>query len=278
MLIDENGDDEYRGQEYTEGCGFFGSGFILDFDGDDHYSATYFSQGLGGTKGLGLILDRRGNDNYFAYGKHVSHYATKGITYGISQGVGFGFRSFTSGGIGILLDQEGDDTYYAGSMSQGIGYFFAFGVLNDRDGNDDYIGMRYAQGCGVHQAAGALIDNGGNDTYEGRITYNQGGSWDIGATLFLDYSGDDIYKGANGQGVGAQNGFTLFRDYSGDDLYTSTSNGQGHSGGVSYSGGRGAPNIIFTVDSGGGDDVYNREGRGDNTILLNGDWGVFLDE
>jgi len=278
MLLDEAGNDRYHGQEYTEGSSFFGTGFILDRSGDDYYSSTYLSQGMGGAKGFGMILDQSGNDSYYAFGKYASHYNTKGITYGCSQGVGFGFRSFTCGGIGLLLDGRGDDIYYAGSMSQGIGYFFALGILNDRAGNDKYIGMRYAQGCGVHQAAGSLIDNGGNDFYEGRITYNQGGSWDIGAALFLDYSGDDFYKGANGQGVGAQNGFTLFRDYEGNDSYvSSSSHGQGSSGATTYHGGRNAPNIIFMIDS-AGDDSYNLDNRDNHSSRINGTWGIFLDQ
>jgi len=50
------------------------------------------------------LHDKRGDDHYLADRKIPSGYGTHDIYSGWSQGVGCGFRGFSSGGIGLLLD------------------------------------------------------------------------------------------------------------------------------------------------------------------------------
>ncbi|MCD4651969.1 MAG: PDZ domain-containing protein [Candidatus Cloacimonetes bacterium] len=279
MLIDDSGNDRYSAQESGQGAAFFGFGLLQDSNGDDVYSGTKYCQAFSSTKAFGLLYDKSGNDGYYSAFKHPSGYGTLGIWDGWSQGCSVGLRSIASGGVALLKDASGDDIYRAGNFSQGVGYFFSLGMLSDDSGNDTYIGTRYVQGSGVHQSTGAFLEGSGNDRYEGRVAINQAGAWDIGAAVFIEKGGNDIYVGDGyAQGGAAMNGFVCFIDEQGNDSYTAhNSNGQGWSSeNNTYSGGRGAGNIVFTLDL-QGEDSYNLEGRANDVLNIDGTWGVFKD-
>lgn len=278
LLVDGDGDDTYLARESTQGAAYFGLGILWDRKGNDLYSATQFGQGFGGTRGLGLLLDREGSDRYLADRAVPSGYGTPGVFNGWSQGVGCGFRGYSSGGLGLLVDESGSDEYQAGNFSQGVGYFFGLGVLVDRGGDDVYRGTRYTQGASAHQAAGVLVDGGGNDRYRGRVAANQGGAWDVGIAVLEDRGGDDVYI-ADGlaQGAASMNGLGILLDRAGRDRYEARS-GQGDGGSTSYWGGRNARNVGLLIDTGGARDAYDLEHRADDTVLRNSNVGIFSDD
>ena len=154
------------------------------------------SQGVALPGGAGWLLDGRGNDRYYAKGKHATEYGDAGIFDSWSQGCGVGIRGYESGGIAILYDGGGIDRYEAGNFSQGGGYYFGIGLF--RDGgreNDTYIGSRYNQGFAAHEAIGYFEEVGGNDFYTTRHAVAQGVSWDESIVAFIDRDGDDVYEG-----------------------------------------------------------------------------------
>ena len=277
VLWDRAGNDLYLAGKGAQGAAFFGAGLLLDEKGADLYTATQFAQAFGGSRGWGLLYDRRGDDRYLVDHQFPSSYGTAGVFKGWAQGVGCGFRGFSSGGIGLLLDEAGDDDYQAGNFSQGTGYFFGMGLLIDERGDDAYRGSRYAQGAAAHQAVGVLQDRGGNDFYWARTAASQGAAWDAAVGIIEDRSGDDRYRGQDlSQGAAAMNGLGLLYDWSGNDRYY-TRSGQGLGSSASYWGGRGALNLGMLIDVGGQPDSYNLAGKENHITSQSPGIGLFQD-
>jgi len=57
VVIDLSGNDTYTSTEdFAQGAGLLGGGFLIDLEGDDHYTARNFSQGAG-ILGVGILAD-----------------------------------------------------------------------------------------------------------------------------------------------------------------------------------------------------------------------------
>ncbi len=218
FLIDCSGDDRYLSQDFSQGCGFFGVGVLYDKEGDDRYLAdimgqgaaafgtgilcdlkgndsyhgNLLNQGMGFTGGIGLLIESRGNDSFFSGGKYPDFREPDVAFDSFSQGFGYGYRNFGSGGIGVLWDDEGNDHYSSSYFSQGSSYWLAIGLLIDNGGNDIYHARRYAQGTGTHLTVGALIDRLGDDCYTS-MSVSQGCGYDFSQGLLFDNEGDDDY-------------------------------------------------------------------------------------
>lgn len=295
ILIDRAGNDRYENMGpasgWSIGAGYYGSGVICDLGGDDVYLGEKLTQGVGGPRGLGAIIDGNGNDLYRASGPTFgSAYGTPAVYLSMSQGFGCGVRGYAKGGIGGIWDFAGDDRYEAGEFSQGCGYAWSLGLIHDFGGHDMYLGNRYSQGCAAHQAAGLLIDESGDDTYWSMTAAGQGAAWDQSVGMLVDRSGNDSYRGGGlSQGSAAQQGIGVLLDLAGSDRY-SAYGGQGEGGGNEYHYGEWK---IFSfsalIDLGGGADSYSFPGRVQGTPLKTGSvneqtpeassaWGVFSDE
>jgi len=278
-LIDLMGDDQYHGQEFHQGLAFWGYGSLIDCHGKDSYHGALFSQAVGGTYGLGMLVDLSGDDLYYATGKHKSSYDTDGIFRGSSQGFGIGFRGIASGGIGILLDLAGSDQFMAGNFSQGGGYFFGMGVLKNAGNESDvYIASRYGQGFSAHSAAGILIDDGGDDTYKGLHGAIHSAAWDLGIAALIDHSGNDQYHAAYtffSQGAAAHNGFSLFLDHEGKDQYWSDFGGISKKQSNDYHKGY---SMGFFMEMGSEIDTYHCLPATNNSQYIRGEFSVFLDK
>lgn len=296
VLIDRAGDDRYENlgpnSGWSTGVGFYGVGLVIDHDGSDVYHAEKLSQGVGGPRGFGAIIDGDGNDRYEANGPNFgSAYGTPDVFLGMSQGFGFGVRSYAAGGVGAIYDDAGDDAYIAGEFSQAGGYYFGLGVLHDRAGNDRYHGNRYGQAFAAHQAAGILIDDAGDDSYWSMTAASQSGVWDQSVTMFIDRSGNDTYR-ADGLAMGAASmqAIGVFLDLGGNDRYEAPAGATlGQSGGNSYHyEADGVFSFSVFFDRGGGEDAYpghraNNESeatgaRHDASPKDSGLYGIFVDE
>jgi hypothetical protein len=275
-LEDCAGNDTYRGRTFCQGVGLFGLGMLIDDAGDDRYEGDAHVQGVGLAKGIGELIERSGNDQYYAKGLYPTSYGDAGIFDAWSQGCGTGFRTVASGGLGLVLDADGTDRMEAGNFSQGGGYYYGLGILEAHgNGDDTYIGSRYNQGFAAHQALGVFLEDGGNDFYTTRQAVAQGLAWDECATLFIDAAGDDIYEGGGGfsQGASAHNSFCLFLDRGGRDVYRYVP-GQGRAGGNDYHGGT---SFSLFIDEGGADDAYTSPDAANGCAQYRREHGFFLD-
>lgn len=279
LLIDKAGEDRYIGGDMTIGCAAYGVGAVIDMSGNDVYESHVYSVGVGLPKGVGLVLDKRGDDRYRCTGKYQSGYGTEGEWQGWGIGCGFGFRSLAGGGIGTVVDCAGNDVYDAGEFGLGCGYFLGVGMVRDVRGNDIYRASRYGLAAAAHCAVGLFMDDRGNDDYQNIGPASMGGVWDIVVGAMFDLDGNDSYRsGGLGLGACSQNGVGIFWDAIGNDSYRAyDASTIGHGGGTSYGGGRLAKNFGFFWDT-GGDDTYTRGDRKNAESKLTGEYGIFVDE
>lgn len=261
------GNDLYRARFCAQACGLCGYGELYDDGGDDNYIADSCAQGAA-TFGYGHLLDARGNDSY------------RGARY---------VQAFAQiMGIGVLTDGSGNDLYYAGgkylhqplwndryqSLSQG----FAIGnrnggtgggvalLLDEGDGNDVYQSDIYGQGSSYWYSLGMLVDRGGNDTYTSG-QYCQGVGIHLSAGILVDLAGNDTYTMGVGLGQGAAHDWAVgwLIDRAGNDLYQG--NGQGM--GLNYS-------LGILLDC-AGDDSHSTSGDGSIGKGSNNDISLLID-
>lgn len=267
VLVDLEGDDRYQGASYCQGVGVCGVGLLADIQGRDVFEATDFAQGaaafgygclfsgvgddsfaidhlgqgLGRTRGVGILQDAGGKDHYVTRPTHESMYSQwtggRKVYWSFAQGCGFGFygryeeelpdgskglviHDLMPGGIGVLIDNGGDDVYEGSMYAQGTAYFYGLGILADHAGNDSYTATWYGQGAAPHFACGICADGGGNDHYVG-MHQVQGNGRDFSTAVFLDLGGDDVYEAEDRvQGCGDRNdAYGIFVDVAGDDRY-----------------------------------------------------------
>jgi hypothetical protein len=257
LLVDTGGDDDYRGGDWSLGCGLGGHGVLWDLEGNDRYMGGLCTQGVG-VFGTGLLLDDGGDDDY-----HAGVFAQ-------------GFAG--SGGVGVIVDRSGNDEYIAGrdeediwrraktwvTFAQGSAYSHRFGHIVTEEGKPRKWKMTGQVAGGV----GILIDGGGNDRYHADV-FGQGAAYWYSLGLLVDLGGDDVYRTTwYGQGVGTHAAVGCLVDSGGNDRYHSrnTSQGCGHD----FSAG-------ILVDR-GGDDRYRSmslsQGAGNETSGV----GILIDE
>ena len=254
LIRDRGGDDRYEGGAWSIGAAMYGAGILLDEGGADDVRGGTLSQGVGGPRGIGALIDRAGDDRYIADFGAPSAYGTPATNLAFSQGVGYGFRRFAAGGIGILFDAGGDDRYEGGEFSQGGGYLHGLGVLHDAAGRDLYRADRYSQGFAAHMAFGALLDDAGDDVYWGRTAANQGAAWDASSAVLVDAAGNDHYRGSVlAQGSGAMQAIGMLLDLAGDDRYDAPGPYvHGESGNNTYHCATGVLSFSLLLDAGPG--------------------------
>jgi hypothetical protein len=251
LVIDWDGNDRYLGGEnFSQGAGLLGGGFLVDLGGSDTFVALDGSQGVG-FWGIGLLYHGGGSSTY--QGRNlcqgvgqmgIGMITTRGgdDRYGcLNKGQALGLF----GGAGILTDRQGDDLYQLGgseadfrdplkatvSLGQGLGEGIrpkkgsagvpgGIGMLLDEKGNDLYIADYFAQGAAYYYGVGVLNDLAGDDQYiAGR--YAQGAGIHSSVGVLLDQGGNDLYYASFGvaQGMGHDFGIGFLEDRSGDDRY-----------------------------------------------------------
>jgi hypothetical protein len=250
ITVDWSGNDVYGGtSDFNEGGAFGGIGILIDRMGDDQYVARRWSQGCG-VAGFGLLVDHSGRDVY--HGQEEC------------QGVGLA-------GAGVLVDDEGDDLYTGQRFCQGVGLAGGVGALVDRAGDDRYVctgryeseygepglfsGWGQGVGFGFRGVAsggiGILYDLSGRDVYEAG-NFSQGGGYFYAWGILRDDKGDDRYVGSRyAQGFAAHQAVGTFLEGGGNDVYQSHSN---VACGLAWD----ESSVVF--HDMGGDDVYEQGG------------------
>lgn len=256
FVLDLAGDDQYLGEDFTQGFGFNGVGILWDLGGgSDTYRARYCAQACG-LCGYGELYDDGGDDSYtadsgaqgagaFGYGHLIDKSGNdsyRGARY---------VQAFAQVmGIGVLTDGAGNDLYFAGakylhlplwndryqSLSQGFAIGNRYGatgggvalLLDEGDGNDVYQSDIYGQGSSYWFSLGMLVDRGGNDTYTSG-QYCQGVGIHLSAGILVDLSGNDTYVMGVGLGQGAAHdwGVGWLIDRAGNDMYQGNGQGMG---------------------------------------------------
>ncbi len=230
VLLDAAGDDLYEGGTWVQGAAHAGVGLLVDRAGNDRYRAKTEAQGLGGTLGVGVLLDVEGDDDYLGLLDGNISEVFRGKSVSMVQGAGFGRRAdfgdgkSLAGGIGLLVEGAGDDSYRGGVYCQGAGYWWALGALEDRAGDDRYGSIQYSLGSAPHMAVACCVDLAGDDAYNLEVPdlYMQsvGCARDGSIAVFMDGAGNDRYRvGNRSAGSGEVNAIGVFFDRAGNDAY-----------------------------------------------------------
>lgn len=241
VLYDQGGSDHYDGEAGVQGATHFGIGLLLDAAGDDTYRSYSQTQGFSSVRGVGILYDRDGKDQYLADNGDPADggdplYWTIQIpgkgNNSFAQGAAFGRRSpgggddvDMSGGLAILRDRAGDDVYVASVQAQSSGYWFGTGILADGSGNDTYDARYYVQGAGAHFAMALFLEGGGDDKYNMTFAPHAtsiGVGHDFTVAWHVDLGGNDVYRGPLlSLGSGNANGIGILLNVGGDDVYHS---------------------------------------------------------
>ena len=226
-IVDRGGNDTYEsmGSFFGPATGIFGYSLVDDRAGDDVYIA-HGQLSIGASLfGIGVLIDRGGNDQY----------ENTGVNAGFTMGAAYY-------GSGLIIDKGGSDTYIGEKLCQGVGGPRGLGAIIDSAGNDLYrangptfgsaygtpavfLGMSQGFGYGIRGYAsggvGAIYDFGGNDKYEAG-EFSQAGGYFYGLGIIHDSNGNDLYYANRyGQAFAAHQAAGILVDDRGDDTYWS---------------------------------------------------------
>lgn len=272
IVHDLAGNDSYLSGQNTQGCGIFGIGLLLDDNGFDTYNAHAQAQGFGGTRGVGILDDKTGNDAFLAVSPFldVLRYESHHVTF--TQGAALGIRPIASGGMGLLFDHAGNDLYVTDIYGQGTAYWYGIGALIDDAGEDRYQAYQYAQGSGVHFASAILRDREGDDVYVSHGV-SQGCGHDVATGILLDERGNDSYVCESlSLGGGNANAVSILLDAAGNDSYVAMN----ESNTMGFSDFRRGYGMIGLFIDAHGDDRYASAAR-NNTTSVKSTYGAFID-
>jgi len=290
VVVDIAGNDRYvTTTDYAQGVGIFGAGIVVDWAGDDTYTAANHAQGLG-VFGLGVLYDRAGDDKL---DMHVSGQGCGYFGVGLcldgggkdeyrlwGEGQGHGG---VGGGVGVMATYGGDDFYYAepdaeiagradyhsegkiaannaqgsgggrrGDGSDGHAWAGGLGVIIDIGGNDRYESGNWSLGIGYWFGTGIVYDSEGDDVYRS-VYFTQASGAHFCNGVMIDEAGNDRHELWFNKGAAIAFGWdytnALLIDKSGNDLY------DGGQGCVAVSSGRSTA-ILY---DGGGDDEYRAD-------------------
>jgi hypothetical protein len=161
VLVDLEGDDQYRAQVFAQGAGFReGLGLLADGAGNDRFEAAWYAMGAAAHRGAGVLLKRgAGHDRYRA-------------THTLAIGAAHDFS------VGFFLDEGGDDRYHAGDLGLGAAHDNSVALFVDAAGDDAYgVDAGACRAFGVARLgewgslreslpnAGLFMDLGGDDAY-----------------------------------------------------------------------------------------------------------------
>ena len=158
MVLDERGNDRYTSSNFSQGVGyFFGAGLMIDERGHDVHEAARYGQAAAAHFGVGLFVDRAGDDRYGSTGPYY-------------DGAAAWDRSVT-----LAIDDGTDDDSYDFQRSTGLGIadHQAWSLFIDAGGRDRY---RVPEGMGVARSGSVsgFFDLGGEDRYETAMPVRQG--------------------------------------------------------------------------------------------------------
>jgi hypothetical protein len=298
ILLDAAGNDTYTGSKFTQGVAVGGLGLLLDRAGDDTHTAFGYAVGLGGSAGVGAVIDVAGDDQYQCGEKYPSGYNSmekpppkpgdprfQWTAFGMGMGLGRRIvgsqdprdhRFALAGGVGIVLDVAGNDRYASSNFSQGCGYYFGAGLKLDLAGDDVHGAARYGHAAGAHFGLGLFVDYAGKDEYGSTgPTYNGGCAWDKSVFLCIDAGAEgDRYRLDRSAGLGRADigSWGVFADLGGADHYL-----------LRHRPGRASRTGVGVFYDREGKDTYELQGKKGNRPPQNGeltageDGGMFWD-
>lgn len=124
IFVEGDGDDDYYGQVYSQGCAYWWSlGVCEDRGGNDTYRCLWYSLGSAPHMAIGCMVDLVGNDRYNVDDRDaVTQYQA----------------CARDGSVGVFVDGDGDDAYFHRNRCAGSADLNSIALFWDRYGNDQY--------------------------------------------------------------------------------------------------------------------------------------------
>lgn len=218
---------------FSFGASFFGIGLHLDRAGNDTYLVDKWALGAAFAPGVGVLADEAGDDWYIAAIQSVGTGFNKGV--GILRDAGPGADRYQSWGVyrSSYTYREPNYTVDAGYEGFGIGAGSGWRSERGLTRRPELALAAFVGGLGL------VSDGGGDDVYVGS-TFGMGVGFTAGIGMLVDTSGDDAYvemKGEEDHGgfaEGVHHGTGLFLDRAGNDLYSGGIAGAGYDLGLGY--------------------------------------------
>ncbi len=172
-----------------------GVGFVIDANGNDHYTSSNFSQGTGYFFGAGVMLDLAGNDRHL--------------------GARYGHGSAAHHGIGLFIDAAGRDVYDSTGpvFNAGTAWDYSIALFVDAGSDDDRYDLSRSDGLGraAHTSWSLAVEEGGNEHY--KVSKGLGLADEKSASGFFDLEGVDTYVvGATSRDFTPDNRRTIKRE------------------------------------------------------------------
>ena len=240
LVIDWGGHNRYIAREnFSQGAGILGGGFLVDLGGHSTFIAKDGSQGAG-FGGIGLLYHGEGSSILQARSNSQgTGQAGIGLLVGYGRGNysclhrGQGLGLF--GGAGVLINKAGSNIYQLGGLkpdfrdpeksTESLGQGFSFGIRPDGDK------------LGVPGGIGVLIDEKGYDSYIADY-FAQGSSYYYGIGILDNRGGHNQYTaGRYAQGAGIHTSVGVLQNSGGRNTFFSSvgvSQGVGHDYGVGF--------------------------------------------
>jgi len=218
---------------FSFGASFFGIGLHLDRAGNDTYLVDKWALGAASAPGVGVLADESGDDWYVAAIQSVGIGFNKGV--GILRDAGAGADRYQSWGVyrSSYTYREPNYTVDAGYEGFGIGAGSGWRSERGMTRRPELALAAFVGGIGL------VSDGGGDDVYVGS-TFGMGVGFTAGIGMLVDGSGDDVYvemKGEEDHGgfaEGVHHGTGLFLDRAGNDFYSGGFAGAGWDLGLGY--------------------------------------------
>ncbi len=131
-LYDANGNDSYTAHHYAQGSAMhMTSAYLFDLEGDDAYTLKVGAgQAVGHDYGVGVLLDRAGDDLYASRDARPGSGLANGLGLFVDSAgvdryttqVGYGRFDRSAASLGVFVDLGGADVYGVG-LGNGIGDF-----------------------------------------------------------------------------------------------------------------------------------------------------------
>ncbi len=307
FIFDLGGDNTYIYRDRPERLTRYPLRVIVDFAGDDLYVAEGAGGPGTGILGIGILIDRQGDDRYtqalsphFAPRQHTRETLlqadpegedTRWVPFielygnpeepdapGIMLDAGFAFGAAFLG-IGILHDIAGNDLYLGQKYCFGSAFWKGLALLCDDGGDDVFAAGHTALGSGINSAVGIVNSQRGDNHYQClgifESGYSAGCEWDNG------YDGSGLGHGSAWRAEVRSNraedrwqatlggGMGLLCSGAGDDQYLGGAFGvaSGYAGGIGMITDRGGDDTYFVKR---GPDGGNHKGWSGNHALANG--------
>lgn len=134
-LEDRLGNDRYlASMNMAMGAGHdFSVGFLMEGSGNDEYDAPSLALGGANANGIGVFVDRTGDDSY--------RLRSQSATLGRANAMGKGTLRERAFALGLFLDDGGNDSYPPNIEFAGNGRVWLFWALQNERPNESQLGI-----------------------------------------------------------------------------------------------------------------------------------------